>query len=167
MTIDLPYNFDTSATVKVILRGAAGLIVLVTVGILYSLFVSHSIGAAAQLLLSGAVAAYFTRIFVRNLTASMGTITANAVVVQPSRLYGIRLAGPEGRFRIDEFKAIRVERIIGSTASIRSHERVSLIGKDGTPDILVARTALESGFALGRELAVILGLPYQEELAPY
>ena len=51
--IALPYEFDTSGVVKVILRGVLVLLVVVLVGILYSLLVSHSIAAAIQLLLVG------------------------------------------------------------------------------------------------------------------
>jgi hypothetical protein len=44
---------------------------------------------------------------------------------------------------------------------------VILAGKEGTPDILIARTDHDAGCVLGRELAAALGLPYQEESAPY
>jgi hypothetical protein len=47
------------------------------------------------------------------------------------------------------------------------HERVSLVGKSGTPDILVARTDRDAGRTLGNELATALKLPYQEQAAPY
>ncbi len=112
MAITLPYEFDTSGFVKLILRGVLGLLLLVLVGILYSLLVTQSIAAAIQLSLVAAVATYFGRLFFRNLTGSLGTITADAVVVQPSRLYGVRLPGPAGRFPISQFQAVRVERIL-------------------------------------------------------
>jgi hypothetical protein len=41
------------------------------------------------------------------------------------------------------------------------------VGKDGTPDILIARTALDTGRTLGDEIARVLNLPYEERLAPY
>jgi len=169
MAITLPYEFDTSGVVKLILRGVLGLLLVVLVGVLYSLLVSHSIFAAMQLLLVAAVAKYFGSLFLRNLTGSVGTITADAVVVQPGRLHGIRLAGPVGRFPISQFQAVRVERIRTPPIDIqgRPHERVCLVGKKGTPDILIARTALDAGRTVGRELATALKLPYQEELAPY
>ena len=40
-------------------------------------------------------------------------------------------------------------------------------GKNGGPDILIARTALDAGRTVGNELATALKLPYQEKLAPY
>ena len=167
--ITLPYEFDTSGVVKLILRGVLGLLVVVLVGVLYSLLISHSIAAAIQLLLVTALATYFGSLFLRNLTGSLGTITADAVVVQPGRLYGFRLASPAGRFPISQFQAVRVERIRTPPIDVQGqpHERVCLVGKKGTPDILIARTALDAGRIVGKELATALKLPYQEQLAPY
>jgi hypothetical protein len=172
MAITLPYEFDTSGVVKLIMRGVLGLLLVVLVGILYSLLVSRSIAAAIQLLLIAAIATYFGRLFLRNLTGSVGTITADAVVVQPGELFGLRLAGPAGRFPISQFQAVRVERIpnpigIPIETQIRPHERVCLAGKNGTPDILVARTHRDAGRTLGNELATALKLPYEEQVLPY
>jgi hypothetical protein len=172
MAITLPYEFDTSGVVKLILRGVVGLLLVVVLGILYSLVVSHSIPATFQLLLVAALASYFGSLFLRNLTGSLGTITADAVVVQPGQLFGIRLASPAGRFPISQFQAVRVERIpnpigIPIDTQIRPHERVCLVGKNSAPDILVARTDRDAGRTLGKELATALKLPYQEQLLPY
>jgi hypothetical protein len=172
MAITLPYEFDTSGVVKQIMGGVLGFLLALLVGILYSLLVSHSLAAAIQLLLIAAIATYFGRLFHRNLTGSVGTITADAVVVQPGELLGIRLAGPAGRFPISQFQAVRVERIpnpigIPIETQIRPHERVCLVGKAGTPDILIARTHLDAGRTVGNELATALKLPYQEQLVPY
>ena len=168
MAIAFPYEFDTSGVVKMILRGVLGLLLVVLAGILYSLLISHSIAAAIQLLLVAALTSYFGSLFLRNLTGSLGTITADAVVVQPGRLYGIRLAGPDGRFPISQFQAVRVERITNPTGvQIGPHERVCLVGKTGTPEILIARTDRDAGRTMGNELATALKLPYQEQLAPY
>jgi hypothetical protein len=110
----LPHQFDLSGVVSTILRGVLGLLVLVVVpGMLYSLFVSHSAGAAVQLLLVAALIAWFGRLFLGNLIGSRGTITADAVVVERVRLYGFRLAGPEGRFTPGQFDAVRVEQAFG------------------------------------------------------
>jgi hypothetical protein len=166
MAVTLPYEFDTSGTPKLILRGVLGLLVVVVLpGILYSLFVSHQTAAAVQLLLVAAALLYFGRVFLRNLTASQGTITAQAVEVQPGRLYGIRLASPAGTFPLQRFKAIGVQRVFGPIrAQPRWHERVCLLGQDGVPDIVIAQTALGAGMALGRDLAAALNLPYHEEV---
>ena len=64
---------------------------------------------------------------------------------------------------------MRVERIFGPLGTAygpRRHERVCLVGSAGTPDILIARTELDAGISLGRELANVLGLSYQEQVAP-
>ena len=168
MAITLPYEFDTSGVVKLILRGVLGLLLVVLLGIFYSLLASHSIAVAIQLLLIAAVATYFGSLFLRNLTGSLGTITADAVVVQPGRLYGIRLAGPEGRFPISQFQAVRIERIPNPIGmQIQPHERVCLVGKKGTPDILIARTDRNAGRTVGNELATAIKLPYEEQVLPY
>jgi hypothetical protein len=172
MAITLPYQFDTSPVVKLILRGVFGLLLLVLLGILYSLLVSHSMAATIQLLVVAAMVTYFGSLFLRNLTGSQGTITADAVVVQPGQLFGIQLASPAGRFSISQFQAVRVERVpnpigIPIETQIQPHERVCLVGKKGIPDILIARTDRDAGRTLGNELATALKLPYQEQLVPY
>jgi hypothetical protein len=169
LSITLPYEFDTSGVVTVILRGVLGLLLVVVVlGIPYSLFISQNMAGALGLLVVAALAAYFGRLFLENLQGSQGTITADAVVVRPGRLYGIRLAGPEGRFPIRQFKAVRVERVlVQPDAQTQPHERVSLVGQGGTPDILVARAEVDAGKIMGEELARLLHLPFEEERAPY
>lgn len=169
MALTLPHQFDTSGVVKLILRGVVGLLLIVFLGILYSLIVSHSIAATIQLLVVAAVATYFGTLFLRNLTGSLGTITADAIVVQPGELFGLRLASPAGRFPISQFQAVRVDRIRTPAIDVqgRPHERVCLVGKQGTPDILIARTDRDVGRTLGNELATVLRLPYQEQAAPY
>jgi hypothetical protein len=172
MAITLPYEFDTSGVVKQIMGGVLGLLLIVLLGVLYSLLVSHSIAATIQLLLIAAIAAYFGRLFLRNLTGSVGSITTDAVMVQPGELLGLRLTGPAGRFPISQFQAIRVERVpnplgIPINTQIQPHERVYLVGKKGTPDILVARTDRDAGRTVGNELATALRIPYHEEEFPY
>jgi hypothetical protein len=169
MPVTLPYRFDTSPVVKLILRGVLGLlIVVIAPGILYSLLVSHDRAAALHLLVTGVIVLYFGRIFIKNLEATSGTITADRVVVEPGTLYGTSLRGPRGTFPIRQFTAVRVQRIPPSgDIQQGAHERVTLTGKPGTPDILVARTSEDAGRALGRDLSTALGLPYVEVVAPY
>jgi hypothetical protein len=158
--------------VKLIMRGLLGFLAVVLVGIIYSLVISHSNAAALQLILSGAVLAYFGRLFRKHLIGSVGVVMADAVVVEPGKVLGIKLTSPAGRFPIDQFQAVRVECItnpisIPSETQIGPHERVSLIGKAGIPDILIARTDRDAGRTLGHDLARALNLPVQEQLAPY
>ena len=169
MSITLPYQFDTSPVVRLLLHGVFALLALVVVpGILYSVFVTHDLVVALQLGLIGGAVGYFGRLFGRHLTSAAGAITKEVVVVWPVTLYGFRLSAPEGRFSMAQFRAIRVERIspAGSVQSGR-HERVSLVGRNGAPDILVARTENDSGRRLGKELATALDLEYEEQTAPY
>jgi hypothetical protein len=170
--LKLPYQFDTSGVVKLIMRGFVGLLTVVLVGIIYSLLISHDQTAALQLFLCAAIIVYFGRLFLRHLVGSVGTITSDAVVVQSPQVVGIRLAGPNGRFPITQFERVRVERVtnpvgIPLETQIGPHERVCLIGKNGTPDILIARTDGHAGRVLGKELALALTLPYQEQIHPY
>jgi hypothetical protein len=169
MPIALPYRFDTSPVVKLILRGVLGLLVLVIApGIVYSLFVSHDRAAAVLLTIVALMVIYFGRLFLQNLVTSRGIIDADAVIVQPGTLYGTSLRGPRGRFPIQHFSSVRVQRIPPSgDVQQGAHERVILTGNAGTPDILIARTSNDVGRTLGQELAAILGLPYAEEVAPY
>jgi hypothetical protein len=169
MTLSLPHEFESTGVVKLILRGVAGLLLAVVLpGILYSMLISGSKAAAAQLLLIGSLAALFGWVVAQNLRGSEGTITAQAIELRPARLLGMRLPGPEGRFPIDRFTAVRVERVFGpinTTQAPRWHERVSVMGSPGTPDVLIARTDSGAGVVLARELASALGLSYQEEHA--
>jgi hypothetical protein len=169
MPVALPYRFDTSSVVILILRGVIALLLVVIVpGRVYSLLVSHDEVVTVQLLLIGLIVIFFGRLFLKNLEASRGTIAADAVMVEPGTLYGIRLHGPAGRFPLRGFTAVRVERVPPPAWTPGGpHERVSLAGKEGTPDILIARTSDDAGRALGRDLAAALSLPYQEDTAPY
>ena len=169
MALTLPYEFDSSGVIKVILRLVLSLLGIVVVpGIAYSLFISHSTAGVALLIVVGVSVIGFGRLVLKNLLVAHGTITAEVVVVRPVKLFGLRLAGSAGRFPIHQFEAVRVERSSGPVdAQGGPNEMVSLIGRDGTPDILVARTESGAGMSLGHELATALRLPYQEQQTPY
>jgi hypothetical protein len=167
-TVILPYEFDSSGVVKVILRLVLGLLGIVVVGIPYALFISHSTAAALQLVLTGGLVTAFGRIVLKHLVGAHGTIAADAVVVRPVTLCGVRLPGATGTFPIQQFEAVVVEQSSGSIDHQGGrHERISLVGRVGTPDILVARTQRGAGLSLGRELATALGLKYQEKQTLY
>lgn len=88
--------------------------------------------------------------------------------MRPVMLYGFRLPGSTGSYSIAQFEAVRVERSSGRVdVTSGPHERVSLIGRDGAPNVLVARTEDGAGMALGHELAAALRLPYQQERTPH
>jgi hypothetical protein len=170
VAVTLPFEFDTTPVVKVILRGVLGFAVLIVVpGILYSLLVSHSLGATVAMLLVGAITAYFGRLFFLHLSGSAGIITNEGVEVHPSTLHGIPLPGPAGRFRMTQFSAIRVDRAFGPMDTMQApgwYERVWIVGSPGTPSILIARTDRGTGITLGKELARALRLAYEEATVP-
>ena len=168
MGVTLPFEFDTSDVVTTILRSVLGLLLVVVAGAAYSLVVARKPAAALGLVMVAAIIVYFGRLFLANLTASRGTITANAVIVRPVRLYGIRLSGIEGNFPIDRFKAVRVERASPPIEGYGGpHARVYLVGRNPTPDVLVARAVVEEGRMIGRSLATVLALPLEEPSVPY
>jgi hypothetical protein len=91
-----------------------------------------------------------------------------AVTVKPVRTCGFRLAGPEGSFPIGRFEAVRMDRASPPLEGYGGpHARVYLIGREGTPDILVARAALDEGRVFAHDLATTLGLPLQHASVPY
>jgi hypothetical protein len=166
--VALPFRFRTSDVVATVVRGGLGLLLLLLAGALYSAVGSRKPAAALGLLVVAALVAYFLRLFVANLIGSTGTVSADAVTVQPVRVCGIRLAGPEGTFPIDRFAAVRVARASPPLEGYGGpHARVYLVGREATPDILVARAALDAGRALGRDLADRLALPLEEPPVPY
>jgi hypothetical protein len=137
-------------------------------GAAYSLVVSHDRAALAAMLISAAITIYFGRRFLAHLEGSSGRISTDAVTVQRARVLGLPLAGHDGRFPIRQFKAVRVERVPPPVdAQGGPHERVRLVGLDGTPDILIARTDQGAGITLARQLASDLKLEFEEVSAPY
>lgn len=164
----LPFPFDTAEVVTSIVRGIATLLCVLAIGALYSVFVSRSMATAAGLLVIGVGVLWLGRIVLGNLEGTRGVITRDAVVVQPGGVCGMRMAGPAGTFPMHQFKEVRVDRVMPSEdMQSRGHERVLLVGKEGTPEILVVRTDLDAGRALGRDLAAALNLRLEERLAPH
>jgi hypothetical protein len=167
--LTLPYEFDTSGPGTTMVRGALGLIFAIVVpGVIYSVFVSHDPAAVVALLIIAALTVYFGRIFLKFLPASRGRITRDAIVVESARVLGLRFVGPEGTFPLTRFRGVVVAQMPPPVAGYGlPHERVTLVGGDGTPDILVARTSLGEGRTFGRDLAATLALPLEEVSLPY
>jgi hypothetical protein len=166
--VTLPFEFDTSDVAAIVLKGALALLLVVVAGVAYSLVWSRRPAAGLGLLVVAAMIVYFGRLFLKNWTVSRGTITAEGVIVRPVHLYGFRLAGVDGTFPINQFKAVRVERVFAPTeGSGGPHARVYLVGRDPTPDVLIARGERDEGRALGRSLATALALPLEEPSMPY
>ena len=169
MAVTLPYRFDTSTVWRTILKGAFGLNALLVVGVLYSLLASRPWTTILALVVNEIVVLGFTRVFVRFQTGSAGTLAADRVVIEPNRLFGIALPGPQGSYPLDRFSSVRVEFRSGPIepgVQGGPHELVWLVGKPGTPDVLLARTDDRAGGALGREFGALLQLPMEETGLP-
>ena len=142
MALTLPYEFDTSDVWRTILKGAFGLTALIALLLLVAL-VSRKWAAAAALAVCGAMLFGFARVFVRFQTGSVGMLSADRVAIQPNKVLGVSLPGPEGTYLLDRFSAVRVT---FSSGPIRAdvqggpNEVVWLVGRPGTPDIALART---------------------------
>jgi hypothetical protein len=169
VSVTLPFAFDTSGTVGAILRGVTVLLLVVVVpGVLYLLLARRNVAGAGLLAAIGVFVIVFGRIVLGQLEGTKGIVAADAVSVEPASFFGMRLAGPAGRFPIDRFARVLVERIPDSgTIESVPHERVKLVGKQGTPDILIARTTGGEGKTMGKELAALLRLPYEDRLEAY
>ncbi|HVD61151.1 MAG TPA: hypothetical protein VNC11_09810 [Gemmatimonadaceae bacterium] len=172
--ITLPYEFDTARITRMIVTGMIAFdLVVVIPGIAYSLLVTHDTAAVVLLFIIGCMTAFFGFIIANYLKGSSGTITARDVVLSPARVFGLKIPGPTGHFPIDRFRAVRVETSPGRSdpdAPTGPYDRIYLAGKDGTPDILIARTDRHDpiyGMAAGEELARLLDLPCEPKPVAY
>jgi hypothetical protein len=170
VAITLPYRFDTSDIWRTILKGAFGLNAVLVFGIGYTLLVRHEWGTSLGLALCELIVFGFTRVFIRFQEGSVGTLTADQVVVAPNVLLGIVLPGPSGTYALDRFSAVRVEFRSGQVSTSPNaggpNEVVWLAGRPGTPNIALAHTENGVGAAVGRELGALLKLPVEEVGAP-
>ena len=167
--ITLPYRFDTSSVWHTILKGAFGLNALLAFCILFTVLVSRELPKALGLVVMELLVLYFTRVFIRFQEGSVGTLSSDRVVIEPNVLLGVRLPGPNGTYTLDRFSAVRVEFRSGPiTPGVQGgpNELVWLVGKPGTPNIVLARTDDRAGRAVGREFGTLLGLPVEEVGAP-
>lgn len=165
--VRLPFRFDTAGVVTTIVRAIAGLVSLLAASVVYMLFVRRQTAPAAGFLAIGGGVVWVGRVVLANLEGTRGVITRDTVVVHRGGVFGMRMAGPAGTFPLTMIKQVRVDRVLPSDdMQSRGYERVLLVPKLGTVDILIAREDLDIGRALGRSLAEALGLPFDERLAP-
>ena len=169
MTVTLPYRFDTANVWHTILKGALGLNGVMLLGIALKLSVGDR-RTAFGLAAAEAIVFGFTRVFVRFQSGSVGTLYRDRVEVEPNALLGLPLPGPKGLYARERFSAVRVEFMSGpinlDAPSGGPHELVWIAGREGTPDVLLARTERGSGRDLGAALATVLDLPVVEKNAP-
>jgi hypothetical protein len=170
VAITLPYRFDTSDVWRTILKGAFGLNALLVFSVLYTVLISRQWTKALGLVVMELVVFFFTRLFVRYQTGSVGMLSSDRVVIEPNVLLGIALPGPKGTYTLDRFSAVRVEFWSGPVGpGVQGggpNELVWLVGEPGTPDIVLARSQDKAGRAVGQELGALLKLPVEEAGAP-
>ena len=168
VALALPYEFDTSDVWRLILKGTFALTLLMILSLLYTV-ASRQWAAAVPLAWSSAMLFFVTRVFVRFQTGSVGTLSADRVVIQPNRFLWFSLTGPVGTYTLDRFSAVRVEFSMGPVqpgVQGGPNEVVWLVGRPGTPDIALARTNNRAGRAVGREIGALLNLPVEEVGVP-
>jgi hypothetical protein len=168
--VTLPYNFDTMALPRKILRAMLGGSALMLLFGLIMLIKSGPL-AATPLPLAALFFAWIARKYMTTFAGfAKGAINRDAVVIEPSALGPLRLPGPVGTYRLDEFKAVRV---IYSGPAPRADNSyffgtVYLIGREGTADVCVASARDITAKALAPEIAAAVGLPLEQEgLVPF
>ncbi|HEV3139351.1 MAG TPA: hypothetical protein VGY57_02480 [Vicinamibacterales bacterium] len=170
MRFVLPYAFDTTTSFGTALKLALGLEAILLVGIVYSAAFNADFIAVAQIGLIAAMAAAFMRLLVKFSHGSRGTLTQDSVTVARGEgVLGILLPGPVGRFPLRQFSHVRAEEAPGRVEPMVNggpHARVSLVGTAGAPDILLMRV-MGDGAEIGREIAAVLGLTFEDVPVPH
>ena len=107
------------------MRGAAGLLFLVVVpGVIYSVFVSGSIATVVLLVIIAGLTLYFARVIGMHLGGAKGTITRDAVTIEPTAAYGMPISRLSGTFLFEPL-AVRLERLSGPIDVMVQEERSS------------------------------------------
>jgi len=167
MTIALPYQFDTMALPRNILKGfVAGSACM----ILFALAMSFKYGplAAVPLLMAAALLAWISS---KMMTAfpgyAKGTITQDEVIVEPSGYGPLKLQGLAGRYPLDRFSAVRVVYLGPGRNQSYFFANIFLIGHAGTADLCIAYERDIKAKDLAPALAASLSLPLESVgLAP-
>ncbi len=169
MAVTLPYEFDTIALPRNILKGfvaGSGFMMLLALAML----AKYGPLAAVPFPLA---AAFFGWVAHKSLKAfpgrAKGTITRDAVVVEPSALGPIRLPSPVGRYPLGQFKTVRVT-YLGPNRNSGGYlyAQVDLVGREGTADVCVAYERDATAKELAPEIATAVGLPLEQVgLAPF
>ena len=167
--LQLPWSFDTTSVWHTILKGAFGLNAVLGLGLILKLLGRRWLDVAG-LCVAEAMVAGFTVIFVHHQEGSRGTLFHDRVTVEPNAVFGIPLPGPRGSYALHQFRGVEVEVRAGRPSTDPNtagpHELVWLMGRPGTPNIVLARTRNGAGRILGRELGATLELPVSEITAP-
>jgi len=163
--IALPYRFDTTSVWHTILKGAFGMNALLVLCILFTVLGSHEVPKAIGLVVMELVVLYFTRVFLRFQEGSVGTLSSDRVEIEPNVVLGVPLPGPKGTYMLERFSAVRVEFRPGPISpGVRGgpNELIWLVGRPGTPNVVLARTEDRAGGAVGQAFGALLRLPAEE-----
>ena len=163
MAIALPYEFDTMALPRNILKGfLAGSAFMLLVGVAMS--IKYGPLACIPFLIAAALLVWVARKYLTIFGGSArGAITRDGVILEPSALGPIRLPGPAGLHPFSRFKAVRVT-YSGPGRSTQSHffARIHLVGRDDTGDVCVAFERDTTAKALAPQIAMAVGLPLEQ-----
>ena len=166
--IAMPYRFDTSAVWRTILTGAFGLNALLIICVAFCA-IARPWPTTAALAGTELFVLVFTRLLIKHQEGSVGTLSPDRVDVEPNVLFGLSLPGPSGSYSLDRFSAIRVEFRSGPIqpgVQGGPNEVIWLVGRNGTPDVALARTDEGAGRIVGKQFGAALGLPVEEVGAP-
>ena len=76
--------------------------------------------------------------------------------MEPNAVLGVPLPGPRGSYALDQFRGVEVEFRSGRPSTDPNaagpHELLWLMGRPGTPNLVLARTQNRAGRALGQEV---------------
>ena len=166
--ITMPYRFDTSAVWRTILTGAFGFNVLLIICVAFCA-IARPWPTTAGLAGIELFVLVFTRLLIKHQEGSVGTLSPDRVDVEANVLFGVPLPGPNGSYPLNQFAAVRVEFRSGPIqpgVQGGPNEVIWLVGKNGTPDVAIARTDDGAGHIVGKHFGSALGLPVQEVGAP-
>jgi hypothetical protein len=169
LAVTLPYAFDTMALPRNILKGfVAGSAFMMLLAL--AMLIKYGPLAAVPFPLAAVFLAWVARKFLTGFAGiAKGTITQDAVIVEPSALGRIRLPSPAGRYPLGRFKAVRVTYLgPGRTSAGYLYAQIHLVGREGTADVCVALERDTTAKALAPEIAAAVGLRLEQVgLAPF
>jgi hypothetical protein len=162
--VTLPYEFDTQALTRNILTGfIAGSAFILPLALV--MLIKHGPLAAVPMTLAAVLLTWVGR---KSLTVfrarAKGTITQDAVIIEPNALGRIRLPSSEGRYPLSRFKAVRVTYLGPNLRDGTGgcFAEVYLIDCNGTLDVCVAVERDMTAKVLAPQTAAAVRLPLEQ-----
>jgi hypothetical protein len=167
--VTLPYEFDTQALTRNILTGfivgSAFILLLALV-----MLIKYGPLAAVPMTLAAVLLTWVGRKCLTVFRArAKGTITQDAVIIEPNALGRIRLPSSEGRYPLSRFKAVRVTYLGPNRNSDGTlFAEVCLIDRNGTLNVCVAVERDTTAKVLAPQIAAAVRLPLEQVgVAPF